>query len=198
MGLNQARQQGISEDEYLQGELLSDIRHELIHGEAYAMTGSSRNHQRISGNIFSALKQHLANKPSEPFINDMKVKVDGCFLYPDALVVCDDEQGHDYYTEKPSLIIEVLSKTTRRMDKTVKLAADIAIPTLQEYVLIEQDCVDVEVLRRSNHWLSEHYFLGDSFSLESIGLNLNVNDIYLHVKNEDMLNHLQQTERQAG
>ena len=111
MALNQARQQGISEDEYLKGELLSDIRHELIHGEAYAMAGASRNHHRITRNLVSALTQYLNGKPCEPFFSDMKVKVDSCFFYPDALVVCDDEQGHDYYTEKPSLIIEVLSKT---------------------------------------------------------------------------------------
>lgn len=197
MALNHAPQHGIGEAEYLQGEMISDIRHEYIHGEIHAMAGASRNHQRISRNISFALTQFLEEKPCEPFAGEMKVKADNCFFYPDVLVVCGDEQGNDYYTDKPCIIIEVLSKTTRRLDQTTKLAAYKRIPSLQEYVLIEQDCIDIEVFRRSENWLSAHYFLGDYLTFDSIGLSVSVLDIYRRVDNEDMRDYLQQFAQQA-
>lgn len=188
----------ISEQDYLQGELIADVRHELIDGEVFAMAGASRNHQRIVRNIFGALTQYLDDKPCEPFASDMKLKAGHNFYYPDILVVCDDEQGDDYYTENPTLIVEVLSKSTRRLDKTIKLAAYKALPSLQEYVLIEQDHIEIEVVRRSQNWFAEHYFLGDSIRFDSIDLTVDVADIYHRVNNEDMRDYLQQLAQQAS
>ncbi|NOV28227.1 Uma2 family endonuclease [Methylomonas sp. ZR1] len=188
----------ISEAEYLAGEMISDIKHELIDGEVYAMAGASRNHQRLAGNVFTTFAQHLRGTPCETFMADIKVKAEHNFFYPDVMVVCADENGDEYYTEKPTIIVEVLSKATRRMDKSTKLAAYKALPSLQEYVLIEQDFVDVEILRRSTHWLSEHYFLGDSLTLESIDLTVTVSDLYQRVNNEDMQEFLQQQQAQAS
>ena len=61
-----------------------------------------------------------------------------------------------------------------------------SITTLQEYVLIEQDFVDVEVCRRSEGWVSNHYFLGEEVTFESIGLTVTVEEIYTRVENEDV------------
>lgn len=188
----------ISEQDYLHGEMIADVRHEYIDGEVFAMAGTSRNHSLLVSNCVQALANHLQASPCMTFSSEIKVKTEQCFFYPDVMVVCDDEQGDDYYTEKPSLIVEVLSKTTRRLDKTVKLAAYKSLPSLQEYLLIEQDHVEVELFRRAQNWFAEHYFLGDSISLESIGLNINVADLYHRVNNEDMQDYLQQFAQQAG
>ncbi|MCQ8103849.1 Uma2 family endonuclease [Methylomonas sp. SURF-2] len=188
----------IGETEYLSGEMLAETKHEYIDGEVFAMAGASRNHQRLVGNLHAALNRYLANHPCEPFANDLKVKAESCFFYPDLVVVCDDANGDEYYIDKPTLIVEVLSKTTRRMDKTTKLAAYKTLPSLLEYVLIEQDHVEVELFRRSQNWFAEHYFLGDSFNLESIDLTVNVTDLYHRVDNEDMRDYLQQLAQQAG
>ena len=182
----------LTETEYLQGEQYSDIKHEYIYGDVYAMAGASRNHERLSGNVFAALLAHLKDLPCEAFASDIKVKADGCFFYPDVIVVCNDEQGDDYYTEKPIIIVEVLSKSTRRNDKSLKMNTYRSLASLQEYVLIEQDCVDIEVCRRSNGWLSEHYFLGEEVTFASVDLTLTVADIYARVNNEDMTYYLQQ------
>lgn len=197
MALEQTRS-SISESEYLQGELLADIRHEYIDGEVFAMAGASRNHLRLVGNLQAILNAWLAGKPCEPFANELKVKADHCFFYPDVLVVCDDTKGHDYYTEKPTLIVEVMSKTTRRLDKTLKFAAYKSLPSLQEYVLIEQEHVEVEVMRRSQNWFPEHYFLGDEVWLESVDLKVGVAELYHRVDNEEMRDYLQQLQQQAG
>ena len=176
----------ISEEAYLQGELLSEIKHEYIDGAVYAMAGASKNHQRITGNVSREFGNQLKNTPCEPFASDIKVKVGSKFFYPDVMVVCKDDSGNDYYTENPVIIVEVLSKSTRRMDETAKKFAYQTLPTLKEYVLIEQDFVDVEVCRRSESWMSRHYFMGDSVTFESLELTLSVSDIYQRVDNEDV------------
>lgn len=176
----------ISETEYLEGEQLSQIKHEYIDGQVYAMAGASRNHERIAGNVYRKLGDHLQGTPCEAFASDMKVKAGRAFFYPDVMVVCQDDNGDDYYTEAPVILVEVLSKTTRRTDETVKRLAYQAIPTLQEYVLIEQDIVDVEICRRGMGWVSQHAFMGDSVTFESVGLTLTVEEIYARVENDDV------------
>jgi Uma2 family endonuclease len=88
----------------------------------------------------------------------------------------------------------LLSKSTRRTDETIKRVAYSSLPSVQEYVLIEQDFVDVEVCRRSSGWVSNHYFLGDDVWFESLDFNLAVEEIYRWVENEDMAAFLQARE----
>ncbi len=180
----------ISVEEYLTGELNSDIKHELIDGTIYAMAGASANHERISVNVLIKLGNHLENKPCEPFGSDMKLRINANFFYPDVMVDCHFDNSEPYFTETPLIIVEVLSKSTRKKDTTLKLLSYINIPSLQEYVLIEQDFVDVQVFRRSENWLVRHYFLGDEVTFESIALTLPVEDIYHRVQNDDMVEFL--------
>jgi Uma2 family endonuclease len=106
------------------------------------------------------------------------------------MVNCHFDNSEPYFTETPLFIVEVLSRSTRKKDTTLKFISYINIPSLQEYVLIEQDFVDVQVFRRSENWLVRHYFLGDEITFESIGLSLSVEDIYHRVQNDDMLEFL--------
>ncbi|MCI5121737.1 MAG: Uma2 family endonuclease, partial [Candidatus Electrothrix sp. AUS4] len=86
----------------------------------------------------------------------------------------------------PLLIVEVVSQSTRKKDNTLKRLSYQTLPSLEEYVLIEQDFVDVEMCRRSKHWWPEHYYLGDVVHFASIDLTLSVEDIYARVMNDDM------------
>ena len=186
----------ISEEDYLEGEKTSDIKYEYIDGYVYAMSGASNNHNLIAGNVFLALANHLKKKPCRPYVSDMKVKIGSKYFYPDVIVDCSNLTGDSYYTEQPTILVEVLSKSTRRTDETIKRMAYMQIPSLQEYVLIEQDIVDVEVIRRTTGWLSEHYFLGDELTLSSINLTLSVEDIYDRVQNGDVKEWLENQEKQ--
>ena len=134
----------ISTEEYLQGELATEVKHELIDGYAYAMAGAHANHERISGNVYAEIRQHLKSLPCEPFGSDMKVKVGLNFFYPDVSVDCGFDESKPYYTETPVIIVEVLSRSTRKTDQTIKRRAYLNLPSLQEYVLVEQDFVDIE------------------------------------------------------
>lgn len=176
----------ISEEQYLREELAREIKHEYIDGYVYAMSGASRNHERITGNVFGEFRSFLSGSRCEAFSSNIKVKAGRKFFYPDVVVVCDDPNGDDYYTQCPALIVEVLSRSTRRMDETVKRLAYQSLPSLQEYVLIEQDIVDVEVCRRSEGWVSRHFFMGDEVTFESLELTLSVEMIYARVVNEDV------------
>jgi len=106
------------------------------------------------------------------------------------MVDCAFDESEAYYIETPGIIIEVLSKSTRQMDETTKLMSYINMLSAQEYVLIEQDIVDIQVLRRSEGWLPMHYFLGDDVLFESIDLSVQVEEIYSRVQNEDVLEFL--------
>lgn len=185
----------ISEEDYLDGEKVSDIKHEYIDGQVYAMSGAHANHNRIAGNVYRKMGNHLEGKPCQPYTSDMKVKVGSKYFYPDVMVDCGDVDG--YFTETPVILVEVLSKSTRRTDKTLKLMAYSQIDSLQEYVLIEQDFVEVEVVRRSTGWRPERFYLGDEVTLAAIGLTLSVEEIYERVQNADMAEWLQAKQTNA-
>ena len=186
----------ISEQDYLEGELLTDIKHEYINGEVYAMAGTSKAHSYIAGNIYTAFNLCLKGKICRPLSSDVKVKVREDYFYPDVMVDCSDTDQEQYYTESPTIIVEVLSKSTRQKDKTFKRDLYLTLPTLQEYVLIEQDFVDVEIQRRNNGWQSEHFYLDEDVYFQSVGLTVKVSEIYDRVKNEDMQTWLEKQKQQ--
>ena len=95
------------------------------------MAGASANHERIAGNIYRKLSYHLEGSPCEPFGSDMKVKAGSNFFYPDLTVACHFDESQLYFTDSPVIIVEVLSKATRKMVETVELLAYINIPSLQ-------------------------------------------------------------------
>ncbi len=176
----------MTEEEYLQSELTSEVKREYIDGRIYVMAGAKHNHNYISGNIYSNFRSHLKATPCATFMVDTKVRLGKNYVYPDVLVDCSDLSGDDYFSTSPVIIVEVLSKSTRTLDTTTKLIQYINLPSLKEYVLIEQDFVSVQVLRKSKHWLPEYFYLGDEVTFESIDLTITVEEIYDRVDNPDM------------
>lgn len=173
---------------YLQGERSSEIRHEYVDGVVYAMAGASVNHNQITANMLTSLMIHLKGKECRPFSSDLLVKTGKeRYRYPDVVVVCNEQFLDDYSTDAPVLIVEVLSKGTRQRDRQEKRLEYLQLPSLMEYMLIEQDTVEVEVFRRSQGWQPSYYYWGDTIELESVNLSLSVTEIYERVRNEDLL-----------
>ncbi|MGH8470099.1 MAG: Uma2 family endonuclease [Gammaproteobacteria bacterium] len=173
----------ISPEDYLEGEQHSEIKHEYISGQVYAMVGASRNHNQIAGNLHTALNIHLRNQPCQVFISDVKVRVGEAFYYPDLVVTCDPRESRDYYCEYPLLVIEVLSPSTEVRDNLEKRVAYQTLPRLQEYVLVAQDSRDIRVYRRTSEgWELETCTEGDTVHLHSVGLSLPVEAIYEKVQ----------------
>lgn len=121
----------ISVENYFEGEKVSQLKHEYVNGEVYAMAGASDKHHRIAANLFIKLDSHLEDSDFEAFIVDMKLKADEkTFYYPDVFVSCDESPESRFYREEPVLIIEVLSPSTRVIDRREKLRVYQQIPSL--------------------------------------------------------------------
>ncbi len=151
----------ISPEDYLEGEKYSDIRHEYVNGSIYAMAGESKTHNTITLNIALALKTHLRDSSCRVFMENVKIHVqhpkDKKYFYPDLQVTSESDDDDEYYEDNPKLIIEVLSPSTERYDRSEKFSAYRKISSLLEYVLVAQDIQRVEVYRRSTHWDLEVY-----------------------------------------
>ena len=146
-------------EDYLEGEPHSEVRHEYIGGEVHAMAGASEAHNDIAGSIYSALRTHLKGKRCRAYIADVKVRLevlgDDIFYYPDVLVACDPRDTHPLFKRFPTVIVEVLSDSTERIDRREKFWSYARIETLEEYVLAAQDKREVTVFRRANGWKAE-------------------------------------------
>ncbi len=186
----------ITEEDYLKNELCSNIKHEYINGELYAMAGASDNHNKACGNIFLELKSSLKKKGSKcvTYIADMRLKQGSKYYYPDVMVVCSEDNDDKYNKTAPVILVEVLSASTRKKDLTTKRFYYQNIPSLQEYVLIEQDKAEIQVCCRNKHWQSQYYYLGDNITFESIEVTISVEDIYYQIDSEELLTYLQSKE----
>ncbi len=182
-------------DDYLSGEQHSEIKHEYVDGQVYAMAGAGIKHNLINTNLASLLWHHLKGQPCYPLSGDMMIKTSTTsYRYPDIVVVCDnDPSAQDTIRESPLLIIEILSKSTRKKDKGEKRQEYLSLPSLEEYVLIEQDFAEIEVQRKSENWRPCFYTLGDTVVLQSVDAAFAVEDIYQRVDNDDMRDFLQQS-----
>ncbi len=173
----------ISNEEYLEGEKKSDIRHEYIRGEVFAMTGASDKHITITSNILVLLKLFLKGKKCRVYPIEMKARIDSedCFFYPDILVTCDEkDKGFGYFKKSPKLIAEVLSPSTEAFDRGKKFAYYRNIPTLEEYALISQDKKSAEVFRKneSGHWTLFPFGENENVELHSIDFFCNIDELY--------------------
>jgi Uma2 family endonuclease len=178
-------------EEYIEGEELSDTRHEYIYGEVYAMAGTSDRHNRIAGNIFSRVDNHLGNARCEAFIESVKLKADAAtFYYPDVMVACDETPESVYYREEPILLVEVLSHSTERTDRNEKLTVYKNIASLREYLIVWQDQIFIELHQRQadNSWLKFEYDetqTDEEIEFISIDMKMRVDEIYRRVRFEN-------------
>ena len=178
----------MSAAEYLDWEPTQEERYEYWDGEVVAMSGGSRNHNRISGNCFKLLDDALINRNCEVYIADVKVQVEPGrkYFYPDVVVTCDKSDDDAQIVQFPCLIIEVLSPSTEAIDRGAKFARYRQFQSLQEYVLVQVDRPKVEVFRRNenNQWVLSEYDLDDRLLLESIGVEIAIADLYRQVQFE--------------
>ncbi len=178
-----SRHSPVSPEQYLldENDNPGGIRHEYVNGHVHAMAGASRGHNRVASKLALRLGTHLESSRCEVFQSDMKVGIrrqdDVRFYYPDIQVTCEEE-SNAYYNTSPCLIIEVLSESTARKDRTEKLLTYQSIASLLEYVLCSQDTPIMEIYRRRNHWQRERFADGENLLLESVDLTISVDDLY--------------------
>jgi Uma2 family endonuclease len=171
----------VTVDDYLAGEDASDIRHEYIGGQVYAMTGASDRHGLITLNIATSLRPRVRGTGCQLFANDMKVRLniggDDIFYYPDLLLTCDPTDRETYFRARPCLIVEVLSGSTERIDRREKFFAYQTIPALREYLLVAPDRRELQLHRRSRNWASE-VIIDGSVQLDCLDCELTLDEVY--------------------
>jgi Uma2 family endonuclease len=155
----------ISVTDYLAGELVSPTKHEYLGGVVYAMAGARNVHGMIKGNIFGSLHFRLRGKRCRPWNSDTKVRIQMPngqirFYYPDDSIVCEPNPPMDSYQDRPVVIFEVLSKSTRRIDEGEKKDAYLTIPSLRVYALVEQETAAVIVFRRTESGFAREVYEG--------------------------------------
>jgi len=178
-----------TEAEYLALEERAVHRSEFYRGEIFAMSGGSINHNRIVLNTVSALRTRLEAAPCEVFAADMRLLVEQhrLYTYPDVAVVCGHPElvaGRNDTLTNPVVIIEVLSESTERYDRVDKFRFYRAIPTLREYVLIDQYTPRVEHYWKGadDVWMFEEIAgLDGALELRAISVALSLRDLYARV-----------------
>lgn len=176
----------VTPEEYLAFERAAEYKNEYVDGEIFAMTGASRKHNLIAMNSGGSLWQQLKGKPCEVYVSDMRVHVPatGLYTYPDVVVVCGEPQLEDEHLDtllNPVLIVEVLSKSTARYDRTGKFSDYRSIPSFAEYLLVWQDEHRVEQYSKQTdgRWmLTDYRSREDVAQLDSIHCSLSLKEIY--------------------
>ena len=176
----------ISPQEYLRRERLAEYKSEYLNGEIFAMSGASREHNLITGNIGAELNRQLRGKPCEAYTSDMRVKVrsNGLYTYPDVIVVCGEPQFEDKEVDtlvNPTVLGEVLSRTTERYDRIAKTTYYRTIDSLAEHLLVAQDEIRVEqyIRQPDGQWLMLEFLTRDAVvELPSIGCTLKLGEVY--------------------
>ena len=183
----------ISPEQYLEMERSSDLKHEYYKGEVFAMSGASVPHNDIAYNINRLVAPFLHGKACKIYGSDFRIYIPEkeLFTYPDFSIVCRETKTSEVYTDNltnPTVIIEVLSKSTKDYDRGTKFNLYRSIKALQEYILIDSTAVSVElfVRQKDNSWLlTEYKQLTDDFVIKTIDLALRLIDIYDDVRFEE-------------
>ncbi len=187
-------------EEYLKMERAAFERSEYINGEIFAMAGESNNHGVVTMNLAGLVHQQLRGSSCQGRIKDTKIasnvlpdkktlSMKGMFSYPDMVIICGEPEYHDEHQDiilNPKVIIEVLSESTELFDRNTKFIRYSKFnPTLTNYILVSQDKPMVEHFIRQDDesWKIYTYFgLKAAFTIDSIGCQLKLSDIYDRVK----------------
>jgi len=172
-------------EDYLRNEESSPRRNEFVDGRIFAMSGGTRSHNIIAGNIYSLLRSHVRGSHCRAYMSDVKVRVEAanCFYYPDVMVSCEAYDKNSVFTACPALIVEVLSRSTAAIDRRDKVVAYRQIGSLQEYLIVAQRKQWVELHRRdpNGQWDVTEFGGGASLVLQALpggSLEISIDAIY--------------------
>jgi Uma2 family endonuclease len=174
--------------EYLERERKSPTRNEYYKGDIFAMTGTSREHSLLVSELARHLGNQLEGRTCEVHMNEMRVLVDatGLYTYPDVVVVCGEPKFEDREVDtllNPTVILEVVSESTKAYDRGVKFGHYRRIPSLREYAMVSQGRMLVErYARQGESWVLSDFSLPEHvLRLESIDCAIPLDRIYAKV-----------------
>lgn len=176
----------LTPEEYLAWEREAPQKHEYYRGELFAMAGTGARHNVIAKNLMVDIGTQLKGKQCQPYGSDLRIHIpeNTLFTYPDISIICRDiveEEANDDYTIEPTVIIEILSPSTKSYDRGEKFRLYRDIPSLKAYILIDSESIAIEAfhINASGHWeLEEYKSLNETLSIPVLQLTLPLHDIY--------------------
>ena len=154
----------------------SPYRYDLIDGFVYDMTGSTPKHSAITSNVESLLREQVGKSGPCRVHHDQYVMIPNKPpVVPDVVL---DKHLKPFMIRSPLIVVEVLSPSTERYNRTEKFARYMRCATLEVYILVSQKEQHVEVYRRSNSWMQERFSVGQTIELDQLDLELSVESIY--------------------
>jgi Uma2 family endonuclease len=172
-------------EEYLALEASSNVKHEFLEGQIYGMAGGTPEHAALKAAVTGLLFAQIRGSRCRAHDSDLRVRVlaTGLATYPDVTVICgpsERDPSDENAVTNPTLLVEVLSRSTEDYDRGDKFEHYKRIPTLQQYVLISHREREVEVWSRTpeNDWTRVVAQAHGHVALASIGAELGIDDLY--------------------
>jgi Uma2 family endonuclease len=174
-------------ENYLELERKAAHKSEYFKGEIFAMAGASRNHNRIKENLSGEIYTFLKGKRCQSFSSDMRLHIpsNSLYTYPDLVIVCGELEMLDAAFDtllNPTILVEVLSESTKDYDRGGKFMLYRNIPTFQEYILVDSEQIRVEAWYKPENgfWTlrKETGEVDDSLTIQTLDLTLPLRDIY--------------------
>jgi Uma2 family endonuclease len=180
----------LTAEQYLEIERKAEFRSEYFDGEMFAKAGSNQAHNLVVVNLMAELHRQLRSRPCQVYLVDMRVHMPttGACMYPDLIAVCGESRFLDDEEDtllNPGLLIEVLSPSTEACDRGRKFEHYRSIESLREYLLVASDRMHADLYTRQpdGRWLlTSADKLEDSLTLESVGAQLTLADLYEKVE----------------
>ena len=172
----------IAPQEYLRLEREADFRHEFVAGVLCEMAGGSRNHGEIQADFTFEVRKALVGRNCRILGSDIKVWISTreAYYYPDATISCppnfiDEASG---VIDNPTVILEVLSPSTKAIDRGQKFSDYRTLLSLMDYVLVDSESRFVEVYSRDRStWTVQRYSAGSVF-IPSLAIEVSIDEIY--------------------
>lgn len=176
----------LTEEEYLLFEKASRDKHEFFKGEVFAMAGAGARHNVIFSNLFGELAYRLKGKPCKPYGSDLRIHIpeNSLYTYPDISIICGEiiPSKMDADTAiQPTVLIEILSPSTRNYDEGIKFRLYREIPTLKEFITIDTESIRIESYRingQGNWELKDYRSIDETLSVPTVSVSLALKEIY--------------------
>ncbi len=180
--MHHALRRPMTADEFLAWEAKQELKWEFDGFQPVAMTGGTGAHALIQINLTTALRNRLRGKLCLPYGSDLKVQTERGYRYPDAFVTCTSVASDATIATEPVVTFEVLSRSTRQVDRTIKLAEYQAIPSVRRYVMLEQyQALATVIERKGEDWTLRLLRPDAVLAMPEIGIEVPLAELYADV-----------------
>src|SRR5688572_21245371 len=173
-------------EEYLELEENSETKYEFFDGEVFAMAGGTLEHSLIAGNLIGELRNALAPRGCSVFMSDLRLKVEatGLRTHPDVTVLCGQARVDGVFLLNPTMVVEVLSRSTEAYDRGAKFEQYRTIRSLETYLLVSEDTARVEqyIRKTASEWdYKVVHGIDSQLDLPALNITLSLRQIFLGV-----------------